>query len=69
MPIINLCSVDELDLGTTPESCWHMTAVAMAAWKANQKVQIYVDNAPTTNCADIPAWFHADVRYFSVFKP
>lgn len=63
--IIKACSYDVSQSSVTPAGCRAMTAMAISAKLLGTNATLYVDNAPTTNCADIPNWHVSDTRYFS----
>src|SRR5215470_17060844 len=49
-----LCNIDNQTFLVTPQACKGFLALALAAQAQNRSVQVYVDNARTANCADIP---------------
>jgi hypothetical protein len=67
-PIVSICSFNASQFRITPEDCKHMASLAAIAFATDTPVVLYVDNAPTTNCADIPNWHVSDTRYFAVYK-
>ena len=62
-PAFIICNVETVQFRQSTTACRQMLAVASTAYALRKNVLLYVDNAPTTNCADIPAWFVADTRY------
>jgi hypothetical protein len=65
---IKVCSFASQEFSVTPEDCKHMASLAATAFVTDSTVTFYVDNAPTSNCADIPAWHHANTRFFALTK-
>lgn len=63
--IIKVCSFDVSQSSVTPAGCRAMTAMALSAKLLGTDATLYVDNAPTTNCVDIPNWHVSNTRYFS----
>jgi hypothetical protein len=63
--IIKVCSYDVSQSSVTPAGCRAMTAMAISAKLLGTDATLYVDNAPTTNCVDIPNWHVSNTRYFS----
>ena len=66
--IISVCSFNATQFRITPEDCKHMASLAALAFASDTAVVLYVDYAPTTNCADIPNWHISDTRYFALYK-
>ena len=62
---VKACSFNVKQFRVTPESCRAMAAMAIAARTVGASVTLYVDNAPTTNCLDIPGSHVSDTRYLS----
>lgn len=65
-PVIRICSFNEQQYSISPAGCKHMAAIAMMALASGKQAVLYVDNAPSTSCADIPNWHISDTRYFYV---
>jgi hypothetical protein len=61
--IFKVCSPQVAFFRTSPESCKLIASIATTARVTGKELQIYVDNAPTTSCSDITAWFDADIRF------
>jgi hypothetical protein len=59
-----LCNLDNQTFLVTPQACKSFLALAIAAQAQNRSATVYVDNAPTANCADIPFFLTANTRYF-----
>ena len=66
--IFKVCSPQVKFHRTSPESCKLIASLATMARATGKHLQIYVENAPTTSCADIKSWFGADVRFVEL-KP
>lgn len=64
-PIVKACSYDSAQFSVTPAACRAMTAMVLSAKLLGTDATLYVDNAPTTNCVDIPNWHVSNTRYFS----
>lgn len=64
-PIL-VCSFNEQQHSISAAGCRHMAAVAMLAVTTGKVVTLYVDNAPTTGCTDIPSWHVSNTRYFNI---
>ncbi len=67
--VIRACSFTATQFSVTPEDCKHMASIAALAFATQDDVTFYVDNAPSTNCSAVPAWFVANTRYLAVYKP
>lgn len=65
-PTIRVCSFNEPQYSISAAGCKHMAAIAMLALSTGKRVVLYVDNAPSTSCTDIPNWHISDTRYFYV---
>jgi hypothetical protein len=61
---ILMCNLDSQSFVTSPQSCKAYLALAIAVQAQNKSATLYVDNAPTSNCADIPFFHQANTRYF-----
>jgi hypothetical protein len=61
---ILMCNLDTQSFTTSTQSCKAYLALALAVQAQNKSGTLYVDNAPTTNCADIPFFHTANTRYF-----
>jgi hypothetical protein len=59
-----MCNLDTQSFTTSTQSCKAYLALALAVQAQNKSGTLYVDNAPTTNCADIPFFHTANTRYF-----
>lgn len=66
--IIRVCSFNQTQFSVTTEDCKHMASIAALAIATDASVTFYVDNAPSTSCAAIPAWHVANTRYFAINK-
>lgn len=64
--IWKVCDLDAQFFRTTPANCRHIFAMLSVAFTQDKTVQVYVDNAPSTDCSSIGSWFDADVRYVRV---
>jgi hypothetical protein len=62
--IFKVCSYNAAQFRVTPEGCRAMTAMALSAKLLGTVATLYVDNAPTTICQDIPSFHVSDTRYF-----
>jgi hypothetical protein len=65
---IRVCSFTAMQFSVTPEDCRHMASIAALAFATQDQVTFYVDNAPSTSCSAIPAWFVSNTRYLAVSK-
>ncbi len=63
---IFLCNLDNTNFLVTPQACKGFFALALAGQAQNKYATFYIDNAPTTNCADVPFFHNANTRYFEV---
>ncbi len=63
---ILMCNLDNASFNVTPQGCKAFFALALAAQAENKSAVLYVDNAPTTSCADIPFFHIANTRFFAV---
>lgn len=61
--IFKVCSPQVKFYRTSSESCKLIASIATTARATGKELQVYVDNAPTTSCSSITAWFGADIRY------
>jgi hypothetical protein len=66
--VIKVCSFTATQYTVTPEDCKHMASLAALAFATDAAVVFYVDNAPTSACSSVPAWFGANTRYFALQK-
>lgn len=66
--IFKVCSPQNQYFRTSPESCKLIASLATTARATGKELQVYIDNAPTTSCTDITAWFGADVRFVELKK-
>lgn len=61
--IFKVCDPESLHKRTTPENCKMIASFASTARVSGKSVKVLIDNATTTSCLDIAAWFAADVRF------
>jgi hypothetical protein len=66
--IFKVCSLKNQFFRTSPESCKMILSIALTAKITGRTLRIYIDNAPTTICADIIAWYRADVRFVELLN-
>jgi hypothetical protein len=64
--IMKICDPQVQHSVTTPENCKMIIAMAMMARSQSKNLIVYVDNAPTTACTEIPDWHEARVRFVEV---
>lgn len=67
-PIFKVCSPESLFKRTSPENCRFIASLVTTARATGKNLSVYIDNAPTTSCSDIPNWFEADVRFVELLK-
>jgi hypothetical protein len=65
---IRVCSFTATQFTVTPEDCKHMASLASLAFATDTTVIFYIDNAPSTECASVPAWHIANTRFFALQK-
>ncbi|MEC4729053.1 hypothetical protein HWQ46_26425 [Shewanella sp. D64] len=66
--IMKVCNPQVKFYRTSPESCKLIATLATTARATDKSVQIYIDNAPGTNCSSITNWFSADIRFVELLK-
>lgn len=66
--VIRVCSFTATQFTVAPEDCKHMASLAALAFATDTAVVFYIDNAPSTACSSVPAWFTANTRYFALQK-
>jgi hypothetical protein len=64
--IFKVCSPQVQVHRTSPESCKMIASLATTAKITGKQLQVVIDNAPTTSCADITDWFSADIRFIEL---
>ncbi len=66
--IFKICDPEVAFNRTTPENCKMISSFLTTARATGKSIKVYVDNAPTTSCSDITAWFSADIRYVELLQ-
>lgn len=66
MNMIKFCDFDASQYSVTPNSCRHFASLAAMAYTMEQRIHLYIDNAPTTACDSMWNWFVADTRYLQL---
>lgn len=64
--LITVCNLDTVQFRVTPAACRHYAALALAGMLSGKTAIIFVDNAPTELCTQIPNWHVSDTRYFAL---
>ncbi|WP_020411171.1 hypothetical protein [Microbulbifer variabilis] len=64
--LFKACSSEAQFKRTGPESCKLLASLATTARATGKDIRVYIDNAPTANCADITDWHAADIRFFEL---
>ncbi len=64
--IFKVCDPSAQFFRTNPENCKMVLSMALAVRMSNKQITVLVDNAPGSDCASIPSWFGADVRFVNV---
>lgn len=65
--LFRVCSMQTVSPLMSADSCKLIATLATTARATGKQLQIYVDNAPSTSCADITEWFLADVRFVELY--
>lgn len=66
--IMKVCSPQINFFRTSPENCKLIASLATTARATDKKIQIYIDNAPGTECSSVKNWFSADIRFVELLK-
>jgi hypothetical protein len=65
-PSVRVCSFSATQFTVTAEDCRHMASLAATAFAMDVTVVLYVDNAPTTDCAALPNYILSNTRYMGI---